>query len=197
MRQLFIKENQRNNQRMTVRDTRGQILYLIEGRWGRKDDIITLRTLKGKEYLRAKQSKLSPLPVFEITAQSEKIGIIRKHPGLFGIRDSYFTLHPHKWIITGDFEDLYFTAYYNNDLIMECEKIQKNSCDYFELLVENDEDVPLCSLITVLLDHYSRKKKEEEQTEISSEDAYNLGFLNNISCSIQYVSENHHTMKTR
>lgn len=197
MRQLFIKENQRNNQRMTVRDKHGQILYLIEGRWGRKDDILSLRTLNGEEYLRAKQSKLSPLPVFEITTQDERLGIIRKHPGLFGIRDSYFTMHPHKWIITGDFEDLYFTAYHNNDLIMECEKIQKNSCDHFELVVENDEDVPLCSLITVLLDHYSRKKKEEEQTEITSEDAYNLGFLNNIHCSIQYFPKNHHTMNNR
>ena len=57
MRQLFIKQNQQNNQRLTVRDTRGQILYLIEGRWGRKDDIVSLQTIHGKECLQA--SKLN------------------------------------------------------------------------------------------------------------------------------------------
>lgn len=195
MMQLFIKENQRNKHRMTVRDDRGQILYLIEGHWGRKDDIVTLQALDSEAYLSAKQSKLSPLPTFELTTQDEKIGIVRKHPGLFGIRDSYFTVHPHKWVITGDFEELYFTAYYENDLIMECEKIQKNSCNYFELIVENDEDVPLCSLITVLLDHYSRKKQEEERTEMSEEDVYDLGFFNNIHCSILYRPENQQMLK--
>ncbi|HIZ71577.1 MAG TPA: hypothetical protein H9808_07440 [Candidatus Atopostipes pullistercoris] len=189
MRQLFIKQNQQNNQRLTVRDTRGQILYLIEGRWGRKDDIVSLQTIHGKECLQAKQVKLSPLPIFEVTAQNEDIGVIRKHPGLFGIRDSYFTLHPHHWVITGDFEELYFTAYNNNDLIMECEKIQRNSSDYFELIVEQDDDIQLCSLITVLLDHYARKKKEEEQADCPADDAYNLGFMNNIYFSIPYPQE--------
>lgn len=195
MMQLFIKENQRNNQRMTVRDDRGQILYLIEGRWGRKDDIVTLQALNSEEYLWAKQSKLSPLPTFELITEDEKIGIVRKHPGLFGIRDSYFTVHPHKWVITGDFEELYFTAYNDNNLVMECEKIQKNHYDYFELIVENDEDVPLCSLITVLLDHYSRKKKEEEYTEMTEEEAYDLGFLNNVHCSILYPFKNQYVSK--
>ena len=197
MRQLFIKENQRNNQRLTVRDTRGQILYLIEGRWGRKDDIVSLQTIQGTECLQAKQVKLSPLPIFEITAQDENVGVIRKHPGLFGIRDSYFTLHPHRWVITGDFEELYFTAYKNNDLIMECEKIQKNSSDYFELVVEQDEDIQLCSLITVLLDHYARKKNEEEQADCPADDAYNLGFLNNIHCSILYPQEKQPRIKMK
>ena len=30
----------------------------------------------------SKQVKLSPLPIFEVTAQNEDIGVIRKHPGL-------------------------------------------------------------------------------------------------------------------
>src|SRR5699024_6657130 len=72
---------------------------------------------------------------------------------------------------------------------MECEKIQKNSSDYFELVVEQDEDIQLCSLITVLLDHYARKKNEEEQADCPTDDAYNLGFLNNIHCSILYPQE--------
>src|SRR5699024_3694723 len=127
MVKLFIKENKTNNQRMTVRDDRGQILYLIEGRWGRKGDIITLQALGTENHLTAKQNKLSPLPTFDLSNQDEKLGYIRKYPGLFGISDSYFTVQPNQWVITGDFEELYFTAHYKNELVMECEKIQKNS----------------------------------------------------------------------
>ena len=189
MIQLFIKESHQNNQRLTVRDNRGQILYIIEGRWGRKDDLMTLHALGSDQYIKAKQSKLSPLPTFELSTEKEKIGTIRKHPGLFGIRDSYFTVHPLEWIITGDFEELYFTAYYKNDLIMECEKITKNTCNYFELFVTEAEDVPLCSLITALLDHYVRGKQED--LDDTSEITYDLGFLNNIRCSVVYNQENY------
>lgn len=189
MKQLFIKENQTNNQRMTVRDDRGQILYLIEGRWGRKDDMVTLQALNSDQFLRAKQNKLSPLPLFDLCTQDEKLGVIRKHPGLFGIRDSYFTVHPYEWVITGDFEELYFTAHHKNELIMECEKIHMNRCDYFEVLVENEEDVPLCALITVLLDHYSRKKQEEQQMDFVEERTHHLGFSNNIQASTTLKKE--------
>lgn len=189
MVKLFIKENKTNNQRMTVRDDRGQILYLIEGRWGRKDDIVTLSALGTEDYLTAKQNKLSPLPTFDLNNQDEKLGHIRKHHGLFGIRDSYFTVSPHQWIITGDFEELYFTAHHKNELIMECEKVQKNNCDYFELIVMNEDDVPLCALITVLLDHYVRRKKEEERTDSFEEESYNLGFLNNFHHSFTYKTK--------
>lgn len=194
MVKLFIKENKTNNQRMTVRDDRGQILYLIEGRWGRKDDIVTLLELGTENYLTAKQNKLSPLPTFDLSNQEGKLGYIRKHPGLFGIRDSYFTVHPNHWVIAGDFEELYFTAHYKNELIMECEKIQRNGCDHFELIVKNEEDVPLCALITALLDHYVRRKKEEERTDSIEDESYNLGFLNNIQHSITFKSEQ---IKTR
>lgn len=194
MVKLFIKENKTNNQRMTVRDDRGQILYLIEGRWGRKGDIVTLQALSTENHLTAKQNKLSPLPTFDLSNQDEKLGYIRKYPGLFGIRDSYFTVQPNQWVITGDFEELYFTAHYKNELVMECEKIQKNSCGHFELIVTKEEDVPLCALITVLLDHYVRRRIDDELTDTVEDEEYNLGFLNNYTHSITFKSEQ---IKTR
>ncbi len=189
MKQLFIKENQKKKHRLTVRDERGQILYFIDGHWGRKDDSIKLYPLDSSFKLQAKQNKLSPLPTFELTSDNEKFGYIRKHPGLFGIRDSFFTVHPLQWIITGDFEELYFTAYFKNELIMECEKIQKNACEQFVLYVEED-NAPLCALITALLDHYVRGKQDSESYDINDEESYDFGFLNHIHQSTQYQTGN-------
>lgn len=183
MMQLFITENSNNTQRMTVRDNRGQFLYFIEGRWGRKDDIMSLYDVDGEHLLTLKQQKLSPIPTFEIFEASEKTGVMRKHPGLFGLRDSYFTIHPHDWVITGDFEELYFTAYHDNELIMACDKDLQNGRNVYELTIKNEEDAPLCALISTLFDHYSRKRDEEEEMEESFEEDYNLGFLNYLPSS--------------
>lgn len=162
---------------MTVRDNRGQILYLIEGRWGRKNDIMSIYKMNGEHLLTLKQLKLSPIPVFDLYEDGEKTGVMRKHPGLFGIRDSYFTLSPHEWFITGDFEDLYFTVNHKNKLIMECEKDLKSGNTVYELNIKNEEDAPLMALITTLFDHYSRKKDDVEVTDESTSEDFQLGFF--------------------
>lgn len=180
MMQLFIKENLKNDQRMTVRDNRGQIIYLIQGRWGRQNDLMSLYKINGKHLLTLKQLNLSPIPVFDLFENGEKAGTMRKHPGLFGIRDSYFTLTPHDWVITGDFEDLYFTVHQKKKLIMECEKDLKSGSTIYELNIKNDEDAPLMALITTLFDHYSRKKEDEVVSRRSSDADYGLGFFSSF-----------------
>lgn len=163
---------------MSVRDHRGQIIYIIEGRWGRKNDQMSIYTINGERLMTMKQLKLSPIPVFELFEANEKTGTMRKHPGLFGLRDSYFTLHPQNWVITGDFEELYFTTHKDNELIMECEKDLSNGVTVYELVVKYEEDAVLSALITTLFDHYSRRKVDEKESDYRSDVNYKLGFFN-------------------
>ena len=189
MIQLFIKENVTNRQRMTVRDYRGQLIYFIEGRWGRKNDLMSLYKINGQHLMSLKQQYLSPLSIFDLIEDGEKVGFMRKHPGLFGLRDSYFTIHPHQWIVTGDFEDLYFTVHRENEFIMECEKRIKDGNSVYVLNIKHKEDEPLSALISTVFDHYSRKRDEDVATETANEN-YNLGLLNNFqneSMQVAYV----------
>ena len=181
MMKLFIKENIKNNQRMSVRDSRGQIVYIIEGRWGRKKDKMSIYETNGTHILSMVQVKGSPIPVFELREEKKHIGTMRKHPGLFGIRDSYFTLHPHKWIITGDFEDLYFTTHKENELIMECEKDANHGLTVYEVDIKYEEDAPLSALITTLFDHYSRRRVDNKEPDNIFRDNYELGFFHPFS----------------
>jgi len=196
MVQLYIKENKKNQHKMTVRDYRGQILYLIEGRWGRVDDLVSLYTKNGQHLISVKQLKLSPIPTFKLLKESEKVGTMRKHPGLLGIRDSYFTVHPHNWTITGDFEELYFTAYQDNDFIMECEKDIYRGDSLYELTIKKEDNAPLCAVISTLFDHYSREKNEEEETEVVLKDNYNLG-LSNSSGKFYFNFHYNNKIKTK
>lgn len=195
MLRLFIKESTQNNQRMTVRDDRGQIIYIIEGRWGRKNDVTSIHHLNGERILSAKQVKQSPLPVFELFTDGEEVANMRKHPGLFGIRDSYFTIHPFNWVVTGDFEDLYFTVHKDHELIMECEKDVYDQFAVYELYVEDEKHAPMCALIATLFDPYSRNKDNEENQEELSNRNYRFGF-NHFSLTNAFT-EGQYKVKTK
>ncbi len=92
MIQLFIDEDKKEKHHFTVRDNRGQIIYLIRGYWGKKGDRVDLLTLHGTLLLQARQVSFSPFFKFDLVANNELVGSFRKHPGLFGLRDAFFTV---------------------------------------------------------------------------------------------------------
>ena len=197
MIRLLIKENKGESHRLTVRDSNGQILYLIEGYWGRKNDIINLFNLHGDIILQAKQINFTPFFQFELFQAQEKIGTIRKHPGFFGLRDAFFTIHPQNWLIKGDFENLCFEGFQKDKMILTVRKLISNADSLYSLNIKKEEDLALASLITGLLDHYSRKKGTVEDYDELEQDGYNLGFLNYKSYPNFYINKEKTLKKTR
>lgn len=197
MIRLFIKENKRDDNRLIVRDDRGQILYLIEGSWGQKNDIINVYSLHGELILQAKQTKLSPFFKFNLFQSRKKIGTIRKHPGFFGLRDAFFTIHPQDWIVKGNFEKLHFTVYKKNKKIMDVTQIINNANYLFSLNVKKGENLALASLLTILLDHYSRKKEKNKSHNELEQNNLNLGFLHYESYPNFYSNKQKRLQKTR
>lgn len=197
MIRLLVKENKMDKHRLTVRDDSGQILFLIEGRWGRKNDIINLFDIHGDLILQAKQINLSPFFQFELFQARKKIGTIRKHPGFFGLRDAFFTIQPQNWLIKGDFEELYFEVFKEEKMIMTATKMISNANFLFSLYIKQDEDFALASLVTVLLDHYSREKDAIDNFEELEQNGYNLGFLNYKSYPNFYFNKEKLLKKTR
>lgn len=197
MIRLFIKENKGAKHRLTVQDDQGQILYLIEGYWGRKNDIINLFNLHGDLILQAKQINLSPFFQFELFEAQEKVGTIRKHPGFFGLRDAFFTIQPQNWLIKGDFENLHFEVFKEEDRIITVSKMMSKANFLFSLTIQKEENLELASLITVLLDHYSREKGTIDSYETVEQNGYNLGFLNYQSYPNFYFNKDKILKRTR
>lgn len=197
MIRLFVKENKGDSHRLTVLDDNNQILYLIEGYWGRKNDIISLYNLSGDLILQAKQINLSPFFQFELFQANEKIGTIRKHPGFFGLRDAFFTIQPQNWLIKGDFEKLYFEVFKEEKMMMTVTKMMSKANYLFSINIKKEEDLALASLVTVLLDHYSRDKGTVENYNELEQNGYNLGFLNYKSYPNFYINKDKLLKKTR
>lgn len=177
MIQLFINEDKKKQDHFTVRDSRGQIIYLIEGYWGRKDDRVNLLSLHGTSILQAKQANFSPFFKFDLLVNTKVIGSFRKHPGLFGLRDAFFSVQPNEWIIRGDFDQLFFTTFHQDKAIIKTSKLRHANALY-SLKVLDEEDIPLASLLAVLLDHHARKKQKDIIYSDFLEKNQNLGFLN-------------------
>lgn len=197
MIRLFVKENRKDDHRMIVSDVHGQTFYLIEGSWGRKNDIINIFNLHGKLILQAKQTNFSLFFKFELFLSKNKIGTIRKHPGFFGLRDAFFTIQPQNWVVKGDFEKLYFTVYKEKIVIMEAAKIINNANYLFSFKVKKEENLALASLLTILLDHYSRKKEKRTNPNELEQNNLNLGFLHYKSYPNFYLNKLKKLKKTR
>lgn len=178
MIQLFINEDKKKGNRFTVRDSRGQIVYLIQGDWGREGDFIELLSLNAHLLLQAKQVNMSPFFKFDLFHKQNKLGSFRKHPGFFGLRDAFFTVQPYDWMIRGDFDKLDFIAYEKKVEIFKISKLLKHGNALYSIKVKREEDIQLASLLSILLDHYSRRKQKERDSLEINQDHYNLGFLN-------------------
>lgn len=178
MFQLFINEDRKETNHFTVKNQSGKILYLIEGYWGKKGDTVNLFNIKGQLILQARQVNISPFFHFSLFHKGNKIGSFRKHPGFFGLRDAFFTLQPKDWITKGNFEKMHFTTYENEKEIIKTNKLLKNANYLYSLKVKREKDKAFASLISILLDHYSRKKKTEVQFNKNLQKDYNLGFTN-------------------
>lgn len=175
---LFIDEDKKKKNHFIVKNNSGKILYLIEGYWGRKDDTIRLFNLKKEFILQAKQVNLSPFFQFNIFQRGQKIASFRKHPGFFGLRDAFFTLQPNDWLIEGNFEKVNFIAFKNNQKIIKINKLLSHANYLYSLKVKNKNDFALASLLSILLDHYSRKKIKSNEFGKNFEKNYRLGLMN-------------------
>lgn len=175
MYKLYIYGRIDQNHRLTVRDERGQIHYLIDGSSNKQ--LVTLSTITGENILSAKQIMFSPLPLFHIFANDRKIATVRKHPGLFGVRDPYFAVQPQSWTVTGDFINTNLTIHHKKKAIAKCKKIFIDEYELFQLDLKEETNAPLASLLVVLLDYYSHLRTENEDTQKNNNHNYGFGFF--------------------
>lgn len=177
MVRLFIKEEYMSMQnRMIVKDVSGHDTYLIVGKWGRAGDALSIYSLDGTRLAEAKQKKLSLFPTFELKVNGERIGRIKKRPGIHGIKKPYFTVSRLNWLITGDFEAQKYTVRQQTNVIMRLEKNYSFIGDFYALRINKDEMAPICCLISVIVDHYSPSKRPSLWQQFTQRQA-RLGFL--------------------
>ncbi|WP_051237810.1 LURP-one-related/scramblase family protein [Lacticigenium naphthae] len=148
MKQEFV--SMRN--RIIVKDSCGDDLFLIVGKWGRIGDSLSLYNMHGELLFEAKQTILSLFPKFELFEKNKKVGTLVKRPSL---RAPYFTVHPMHWLITGNFEEQQYTIRDKAKVITRVEKTYSYVGDFYSLEIIDEEYAPISCILAVIIDHYS------------------------------------------
>lgn len=194
MVRLFIKEEYMSMQdRMIVKTESGQDIYLIVGKWGRKGDALSLYTMDGERLVEARQRKLSLFPKFDLFVDGQKRATIKKHPGLRGIKQPYFTISKLHWLITGDFLEQKYSIRRYTQLIMKLEKNYSFIGDFYSLNIYKEEVAPICCVLAVIVDHLSPNKDTLWQHVKHKQ--YSLGFVHSFILKYQKCRSNSKTEK--
>ncbi|MFV0559606.1 MAG: LURP-one-related/scramblase family protein [Enterococcus sp.] len=167
MSEFFIQEKQLSQAtRTSVKDAKGQTLFLMVGRWGSKGDVLSLYTLKGDLVARIKQISLTFGTRFELYEGFEKIGTMQK---IFNWPGDFYYIHHLHWTAQGDIYNHHYQIHHFNQRIMAMNTETLFSGDYYVLNITDDADAPMCICIAAVLDYwlYHKNSQRKRQNKIS------------------------------
>ncbi|MER2064566.1 MAG: hypothetical protein ABS873_07920, partial [Alkalibacterium sp.] len=148
------------------------------GNGGRLADKLSVFSMDGTRLLDIRQVTLSIFPKFYFYHDSEKIGTLKKRPGLRGIKNPFFTLTRLNWVITGDYEKKRFTVRHLGKKIGTIDKNISYMGEFYTVNSFSEEEAPIACAVTVLLDHYAENK--ELGWKRRQQQKYSLGFMHPI-----------------
>lgn len=179
MVRYFINQEFLSKQnRMIVKDVTGREVYLIVGKWGRVGDKLSVFRLDGSRVLDVRQVILSLFPKFRLYKDGQKIGSLKKRPGLKGIKNPFFTLTRLNWIITGDYEKKQFTIRRFGKKIGTVDKNISYMGEFYSIDLVNEQDAPVACAVAVLLDHYA--ENTEPVWKKYRQEKYSLGIMHPV-----------------
>ena len=169
MVQLYIKEQMHpGSKRLIVKSENRRDLFIIEGDWGRKGNIIQLYTINGTRLIKVKQQTLSIFPKFKLFINDQPMGFIKKKPRLF--REPYYDVTKFGWRASGNYRKQEYTVKCKRQLIMSVDKAVTSFGDFYSLDIVDPSHAALCCILAVIIDHFSinkqSHKKHEDQQQI-------------------------------
>lgn len=155
MRTLYIHQHTTDLRgATTVKDTDGQTAYLLVGKWGLRNDVLSLYAVSGELLAEIRQLTLGILPKFAIYQNHQQIGVIGKSLGVF--REVIY-IHGLNWIIVGNMLKESYRVYHGTQLIFSF-KSQASDGQTFGILQVTDERYePVSIVISGVLSHWARR----------------------------------------
>lgn len=161
MNHIYLKEAKNRKHTLEAFDFKGDIRYYVNGKWGRIDDIVTVYDHKGDTIYQAKQTLLSLFPKFDLTADGKHIANISKHTHFLFPDDPYFTISNFNWKIAAKSNSLDFQIIHDGSTIGMIQKHLNHGQKVYTIALNNNQDMPLAVLMTIIVDHYGETPEKE------------------------------------
>ncbi|WP_295729640.1 LURP-one-related/scramblase family protein [uncultured Limosilactobacillus sp.] len=153
MRTLYLKNRSNDHSATIIHDNFDQACYLLTGKWGIRNDALSLYTMQGQLLAELKQLSLGLMPKFAIYQNRQRMGTIGKS---FGFVREFIYIHGLNWVIVGNAFTNRYRIFRNNHLVFTMEPEQSHL--YCRLTINQQSDEPIAILIACVLDHWANKR---------------------------------------
>lgn len=151
MRTLYIRQDSLAAKGASVvRDANKQSRYLLIGKWGRRQDALSLYQISGDLLAELRQTTLGLRPHFDIYLHNEKVGTISKRLGFLSEMIYISNLH---WIVVGNFNTGNYKIYHGTQVIMT----SQTDGDLRSMTISKQSLEPICICIAATLDHWASR----------------------------------------
>ncbi|AVK64569.1 hypothetical protein C5Z26_10820 [Lactobacillus sp. CBA3606] len=171
MRQLYFSRNSFAKGARVIRDAHDQSHYLLVGRWGRRQDALSLYAIQGELLAEIKQTSLGILPKFDLYYNRQNVGSISR---TFGFWHEMIYVRKLRWIIMGSLNTESYRIYHGTELVMTMRPVVTTNGEAFELTITDQVTEPLCICIAAILDHWRKPTNRNQQR--ATTDGYHVTF---------------------
>jgi len=171
MRKLYFSRNSFAKGARIVRDDHGQSHYLLVGRWGRRQDALSLYAIQGELLAEIKQTSLGLLPKFDLYYNRQNVGSISKTLGFW---HEMIYVRKLRWIIMGSLSNENYRIYHGTELVMTLRPVVTTNGEAFELAITDEATEPLCICIAAILDHWQKPTNREQSR--APQEGYGMTF---------------------
>ncbi|KRM06532.1 hypothetical protein FC89_GL000680 [Liquorilactobacillus ghanensis DSM 18630] len=144
----------------TVTDKNSQAVYLVVGKWGRHNDVLSVYAISGELLAEIKQTGFGIFPSFNLYLHNQHVGRLKRYH--FGKKD-LLLVRKLNWMIIGDIYSFNYRIYHRKDLIMQLAEVSLLTGNYLELKITAEKDEPLCLCIVAILDYFAQKPIGKQQ----------------------------------
>ncbi|ETY75148.1 hypothetical protein LFAB_03430 [Lactiplantibacillus fabifermentans T30PCM01] len=171
MRKLYFSRNSFAKGARIVRDAHDQSHYLLVGRWGRRQDALSLYAIQGELLAEIKQTSLGLLPKFDLYYNRQNVGSISKTLGFW---HEMIYVRKLRWIIMGSLNTESYRIYHGTDLVMTMRPVVTSNGEAFELEIAEETIEPICICVAAILDHWQKPTNRNRDKVLG--DNYNVTF---------------------
>ncbi|VDG23338.1 LURP-one-related/scramblase family protein [Lactiplantibacillus mudanjiangensis] len=171
MRKLYFSRNSFAKGARIVRDAHNQSHYLLVGRWGRRQDALSLYAIQGELLAEIKQTTLGLLPKFDLYYNRQNVGSISKTLGFW---HEMIYVRKLRWFVIGSLNTESYRIYHGTELVMSMQPVTTTNGEAFELVISDPTTEPLCICIAAILDHWQKPTNRRQQR--LPESGYNVTF---------------------
>lgn len=163
MRLLYSRRNNlTSTDCATIKDEHGQIIYLITGKWGKAQDVLSIYSIHDELLAQVKQKSFGIFPRFDLYVKDQRVGSLRRY---YGVGREMLFVKGLNWVIIGNIFNFNYKIYHRRDCLMSISEIHLTNGQGLEFAITNYADEPLCLCIAAILDHFAQKNlKEKHQT---------------------------------